>query len=136
MPPTPIDQWRSLNVILKVYKMIGLFLGIVAIILSAIVLYLVNAPPVVVVWKDGEKHFFHTERRKIAIDEKDIRKFVVEYVSLRYGDHGRSILEEIKPLVTDRFLKQKKNKLAPKKSPLGHKTLGQSVGSPGCSGQH
>ena len=119
MPPTPMDQWRSLNVVLKMYKVIGLLLGILAVLLSAVILYLVNRPPVVVVWKDNEKHFLYPETRKADIDKKDIHRFVFEYIHLRYsGQPSKETLGNIEPLVTDPFLKREHSQLRKNGEPL------------------
>ena len=113
MPPTPIDQWRSLNVILKAYKIIGLILGIVTIGQTSIIFYLIYKPPIVVALKDGIKHFYYPEKSNGIMEAKDVQRFVSDYLHLRYGG-GENIIRDIEPLTTPPFLKKEKKAIIKK----------------------
>ena len=98
-----------LNHILFIYKVIGLSLVGLSILLTILCFYLSCQAPVVIQQKEDDFTYFIGERRKISLIENNIKRFVSNYIRLRYKWdklNPNSISENIAPLVTDGFKKQ------------------------------
>ena len=107
----PLDQWVALNRILKAYKIAGILLGLLCMVLVALVFYLATSPPVVVVLEKNSQQELLLRRKKkdSPITEPALRDFLKEFVRLRYTWKERDpelILKNIAPFITEGLLRK------------------------------
>ena len=104
-----LNQWMRLNNILFIYKVIGLSLVGLSVLLTILCFYLAYQAPVVIQQKEDDFTYFVGKRRKVNLTENNIKHFVSNYIRLRYKWDKldpNAITENIDPLVTDGFKKQ------------------------------
>ncbi|MCB9092879.1 MAG: hypothetical protein H6621_00095 [Halobacteriovoraceae bacterium] len=90
----PIDQWVALNNVLRLYRISGVALSGVTIVLTVALLFSMFRDPIVVVKENGRHTFLHGKHKAEAITENDIEEFVQEFISLGY------VWEELNPNLT------------------------------------
>ncbi len=110
----PSNQWVALNKVLYLYKLMGVLLGFLCFSLTVFSFYLSTNPPVVVLQKGEERRFYSSEKKEIHLSEKDIARFIEEYIRLRYtwsDSNPISALQNISPLTTKGLLQKMRDQI-------------------------
>ena len=109
-----MNQWMKLNHILFIYKVIGLGLVGVSLFLTALCFYLSDRTPVVIKEIDNDFIYFVGRKRNIPLTEKNLQRFVSNYINLRYKWDkldSLAIVENIDPFVTEGLKRKIRQKL-------------------------
>ena len=109
-----MNQWANMNHALLIYKMITMAVMGFCLLLAALCFYLNDKTPLVI--KEGCDDFiyFMGSRKEIALNEKNLQRFVSNYVNLRYKWKELNpvvIANSISPMVTDGFKRKTKKEL-------------------------
>jgi len=115
---TPIDNWININKVLKLYKITTMGLLLTTILLTSLIFNLINEDPTVVLINKEDKNFYGGRKRKIKLEEKDLKTFIEDYVHARYSweNINPSILvRNLSPISTNGFLKKLRAELKKEK---------------------
>ena len=127
----PINQWAALNRILFLYKVGGLAVAEVCILLAIACITLANRSPVVVIDHGGRYTFVEGEERPVPLTSDNIKRFVESYIGLAFQWNSldpEQITRNIAPLVTDDFRSQELAQLNTEKSKtFAGKSVKQSI---------
>lgn len=113
------DQWALINRILIVYKVAALGLAATTLLMGALAFYHSTASPIVVIQQCGEKFFAKGNREKPKITDDDLKRFIENWISLRYNWNEfdpEKIIQSIAPISTGGFQAKLSEILGKKKS--------------------
>ncbi len=97
------NQWVFINKMLLIYKIVGIGLSILTIILSVLIFIMWFSDPIVVVESNCDKTFITGKRSEISITENDIKEFVTKWITLHYKwieFDPETIIRNIEPITT------------------------------------
>ena len=81
---SPINQWSALNGVLRTYKLAGLFLTGVCVLLSVGLIMIAYRPPLVVIKDQKDIYRSLGNYQEVEINELEIKSFVKRFIYLRY----------------------------------------------------
>ncbi len=123
-----LSQWLSLNRVLFLYKVVGLSLLGLCLLLSIFLFILATRDPVVITLTE-ESRFYHGGRSPISLTEQDIAHFVKKYINLRYEWASLElevIARNISPLITKGFYKKSYTEILQVRKNLGDQSSSAS----------
>ena len=99
-----LDQWLQVNSQVRFYKMVGIVIAGIGMILLGVVLFQSMKAPLVV-YDDGNRRVpYVADTKEFKIDEEQLRRFVTEYLYL-YHQWDKlepaQILKQISPFTTE-----------------------------------
>ena len=109
-----MNQWANMNHALLIYKMITMAVMGFCLLLVALCFYLNDKTPLVIKEGCGDFIYFMGSRKEIALTEKNLQRFISNYVNLRYKWNELNpivIANSISPMVTDGFKKKTQKEL-------------------------
>lgn len=103
------SQWTALNHVLFIYKVIGLGLVGLSLVLTVLCFYLSDRTPLVVKDNGDGYTYLMGHRQDVPLQKENIEKFIRQYVGLRYrwdSPDIEKIAANVAPLVTRGFRKK------------------------------
>lgn len=100
----PTNQLIALNHFLYIYKIIGMGLIILCLILGGAYIRLANQNPIVVLARDNEFTYYQGQRLKVPLNELNIKHFVEKFVERYYNWDDLNpeiIFKNVEPFITD-----------------------------------
>ena len=104
-----LDQWVQVNNQVRLYKLIGVVIGIIGILLLGVILFQSLKSPLVVYDDGAQKIPYVAATREFKIDEEQIRRFLIEYLYLyhRWDKlEPEQILKQIGPFTTEGLIEK------------------------------
>lgn len=127
----PVDQWLALNQVLHLHRTINFVTGGVVAVLIAVIVAMSFHSPLVILMDGDKKHYRQTERKSDSITEKDVEKFVREFLEQLFTWDQlvpEVILRQVSPLVTSGLLERIRLELSRKvEKDFKGKTLSQEI---------
>ena len=109
-----MNQWANMNHVLLIYKMTTVVGMGLCLLLLGLCFYLNDKTPLVIKEECDDFTYFMGSRKEIALTEKNIQRFISNYVNLRYKWKELNpvvIANSISPMVTDGFKRKTQKEL-------------------------
>ena len=99
-----LNAWTDINSLLRTHKLINLGLILVCILQVFVIGLMYFSSPIVVLQDGKEQSYFIGHRTNVSISEDDVKRFVENFLKIRYEWKNldpKSMQKSLAPIVTD-----------------------------------